>query len=112
MELHASPEGTAWTVIYDPDPTFSASCLNRVVRVKPVAALDQVAGRVERYASVLQTVGVAASPEATLALANALGRVGASRVTSLGSMAWPPPDWHHDGQPPLRTLVRWCDLEE
>ena len=112
MELHASPEGTAWTVIYDPDPAFSASCLNRVVRVKPVASLDQVAGRVERYASVLQTVGVAASPEATLALASALGRVGASRVTSLGSMAWPPPDWHHDGQPPLRTLVRWCDLEE
>jgi hypothetical protein len=39
------------------------------------------------------------------------GKLGASRVVPLGSMAWPPPWWHHDGHPPLRDLVRWCDLE-
>jgi hypothetical protein len=112
VELHASAEGTAWTVVYDPDPAFAASCLNRVVRVKPVPDLSRIPALVERVAPVLQTVGVSADPEAAEALAEALGRLGASRVAPLGRMAWPPPAWHHDGRPPLRALVRWCDLEE
>jgi hypothetical protein len=112
MRLHASAEGTAWTVVYDPRPDFTASCLNRVVRVKPVARLDDVPGLVERFAPVLQTVGVAAGPDETRALAMALGRIGASRFAPLGRMAWPPPWWHHDGRPPLRELIRWVDLEE
>ncbi len=110
-ELHASREGTAWTVIHDPDPAFAASCLNRVVRVKPVGSLDEVAERVERFAPFLQTVGVAADPGSTRALAASLARIGAARVAALGNMAWPPQTWHHDGRPPLRDLVRWCDLE-
>jgi hypothetical protein len=112
VDLHASPEGTAWTVVFDPDPAFEASCLNRVVRVKPVAALDEVPALVAGYADVLQTVGIAASPESAGELAAALARMGASRVAPLGRMAWPPPWWHHDGRPPLRSLVRWCDWEE
>ncbi|HYJ78511.1 MAG TPA: acyl-CoA reductase, partial [Longimicrobiaceae bacterium] len=111
-ELHASREGTAWTVVFERDPTFEASCLNRVVRVKPVPALERIPGLVEPYGAVLQTVGVTASPAATTELALALGRLGASRIVPLGRMAWPPPHWHHDGRPPLRDLVRWCDLEE
>ena len=110
--LFASREGTAWTVVFDPDPAFAASCLNRVVRVKPVADLSRVPALVERYASVLQTVGVAASADAAERLALELGRLGASRVAPIGRMAWPPPAWHHDGRPPLRALVRWCDLED
>ncbi|HEU4880707.1 MAG TPA: acyl-CoA reductase [Longimicrobium sp.] len=110
--LHASGEGTAWTVLYDPRPDFNASCLNRVVRVKPVASLAEVPALVERFAPVLQTVGIAAGADETRALATALARVGASRFTPLGKMAWPPPWWHHDGRSPLRELVRWADLEE
>jgi hypothetical protein len=110
--LHASGEGTAWTVLYDPRADFTASCLNRVVRVKPVASLADVPALVERYAPVLQTVGIAAGADETRALATALARVGASRFTPLGEMAWPPPWWHHDGRSPLRELVRWADLEE
>jgi hypothetical protein len=109
--LHASGDGTAWTVVFEPDPAFEASCLNRVVRVKPVRDADEVAGLVSEHARRLQTVGVGASPERTEALAAAFGRMGASRVVPLGRMAWPPPWWHHDGHPPLRDLVRWCDLE-
>jgi hypothetical protein len=111
VELHASAEGTAWTVIYDPDPAFSASCLNRVVRVKPVPELDDVSALVRDIAPVLQSVGVAGPAERTRTLAETLGALGASRVAPLGSMAWPPPTWHHDGHPPLRDLVRWCDWE-
>jgi hypothetical protein len=110
-DLHASREGTAWTVIHEPDSAFTASCLNRVVRVKPVASLDDVPALVERFGPYLQTVGVAASAEAARRLAAALAPVGVARVTTLGKMAWPPQTWHHDGRPPLRELVRWCDLE-
>ncbi|HEV2130225.1 MAG TPA: acyl-CoA reductase [Longimicrobiaceae bacterium] len=112
VEVHASAEGTTWTVIYDPDPAFTASCLNRVVRVKPVDELEKIPSLIEPIASLLQTVGVAAHTERLRTLAETLGRLGASRVTALGQMAWPPPSWHHDGRPPLRDLVRWCDLEE
>jgi hypothetical protein len=112
VDLHASEEGTAWTVIYDPDPAFEASCLNRVVRVKPVATLAAVPALVMDYGALLQTVGVSAGEEETRTLAEALGALGASRIVPLGRMAWPPPWWHHDGHPPLRSLVRWCDLEE
>ncbi|HEX2095629.1 MAG TPA: acyl-CoA reductase [Longimicrobiaceae bacterium] len=111
-ELHASAHGTAWTVVFDPDASFTPSCLNRVVRVKPVADLEQVPERVTPVAPLLQTVGVAASPERTILLAEALGRAGASRIAPLGRMAWPPGTWHHDGRPPLGDLLRWCDLEE
>ena len=36
---------------------------------------------------------------------------GASRLCPLGRMQLPPLDWNHDGQGPLRPLVRWLDLE-
>lgn len=66
---------------------------------------------VHRVAPLLQSVGVAADPERGQRLADALGAGGASRVVPIGKMAWPPPEWHHDGRPPLADLVRWCDWE-
>jgi len=109
-ELHASPATTAWTVIFDPEPGFTPSCLNRLVRVKSVATLDDIAEQVRPLSSVLQTVGVAGPDERIVRLAEQLGRFGASRISPIASMAWPPPQWHHDGRPPLADLARWCDL--
>jgi acyl-CoA reductase-like NAD-dependent aldehyde dehydrogenase len=103
-------EGTG-TVIFDPAPAFQASCLNRVVRVKAVDDLAAVPDLVRPYGPVLQTVGIAAPAARLEGLAAALGRLGASRITPLDRMPWPPAGWHHDGRPPLGDLVRWCDLE-
>ncbi len=36
VEIHESPGSTAWTVIFEDDPWFASSCLNRVVFVKPL----------------------------------------------------------------------------
>ncbi len=98
-------------MLWDPDPTFAATCLNRTVRVKPVGDLLEVPRLVHQIAPLLQSVGVAADPERSRRLADALGSAGASRVVPIGRMAWPPPEWHHDGRPPLGELVRWCDWE-
>ncbi|MBI4544060.1 MAG: acyl-CoA reductase [Gemmatimonadetes bacterium] len=111
IRIEASP-GTEYTVLYEADPNFAPSCLNRLVRVKPVAAAEEVVPLVRPYAAFLQTVGVAGlEPQQRQALAEQLGRLGASRVTGLAQMPWPPPEWHHDGHEPLRELVRWIDLE-
>jgi hypothetical protein len=111
VRLHASAEGTAWTVLYDPRPGFTASCLNRLVRVRPVPDAAEVARELEPYRDVLQTVGLAATPERAVAIAESLARAGATRITRIGEMAWPPPWWRHDGRPPLGALVRWAEVE-
>lgn len=109
--LYASPQSTAWTVIYEPDPAFAPSCLNRVVRVKPLPQLDDLPRHLAPIARWLQTIGWAGPRDRFAPLALRLARLGACRLAPLGSMAWPPPTWHHDGLPPLRALLRWCDWE-
>lgn len=103
--------GTEYTVIYDEEPGFTPSCLNRVLRIIPLGDLDGVPRRLAPFGSYLQTIGVAASAERRAALAEPLGQLGASRITTLEAMPWPPPTWHHDGQEPLRELLRWVDLD-
>ena len=44
-------------------------------------------------------------------LAAGLGEIGAVRICALSAVPFPPPWWHHDGQGPLASLLRWVDLE-
>ena len=111
VQIHA-PRGTGFTVIYDPDPAFAPSPLNRTIRVKPVADLADTAALVRPIARFIQTVAIAGAGGRLEGLAELLGRAGASRITSLARMPWPPVTAHHDGQEPLRELVRWTDLED
>lgn len=110
-QLHTSPTDTSWTVIFDPDQAFVPSCLNRLARVKPVSSIDEVPRLVATVGSVLQTIGVAGARDRVQRLAEHLAELGASRITSLAKMPWPPQTWHHDGRPPLSDLVRWSDLD-
>lgn len=104
--LWESADSTAWTVLYDPEPQFMASCLNRVVYVKPLPAdLPKAVLRVYKH---LSTIGIhPATPE------NAAKVVltGASRICPIGKMQFPPVTWHHDAQPVLLPLVHWVDYE-
>jgi hypothetical protein len=101
----------AWSVILDPDPSLSGSCLNRTIVVRHVASLDELIPLVSPFGRFLQTVGVAGFDDRIEEVAARLGDIGASRVTTLAAMPWPPVHWHHDGRGPLRELVRWVDLE-
>ena len=104
-------ERLAWTVAYDPDPDFTASCLGRFLWVKPIPSLEQVFSHIRELRAVLQTVAISAPARRTAALAEELAFAGCSRITTLAAMPFPPASWHHDGRGPLRELLRWADWE-
>ncbi|MFO7893368.1 MAG: acyl-CoA reductase [Longimicrobiales bacterium] len=103
--------GTRWTVIYDAEPAFRPSCLNRLVRVHPIDALEEAVDLLAPAGRYLQSVAIAGPEARRDALAHRLAGVGATRITTFPRLPWPPPDWHHDGREPLRELLRWVDLE-
>lgn len=110
VEVHHGG-GAGWAVILDPASNFAPSCVGRVVRVRPVADVLDTPALVAPFASHLQSVGVAGCGDRLPRLAEELAHVGVSRITGFDAMPFPPPDWHHDGQGPLRALVGWVDLE-
>ena len=105
-------EGTRWTDVFDPDTAFRPSCLNRVVHVHPVANLEDAADLLAPLGDSLQSVAVEADAPRRAHIAHRLARAGATRITSLSRLPWPPPQWHHDGRGPLTELIRWVDLED
>lgn len=102
----------AYTVLFDADPAFSVTCLNRTVWVKPVDRLEALPHLLHAYRHLLQTAAIDAPRARRATLAHPLALAGVTRITSLAALPWPPPTWHHDGRGPLRELVRFCDLEQ
>lgn len=100
-----SEGSTAWTVIYEEDAWFAASCLNRLVFVKPLPEdLELALGPVRPW---LAGIGIwPATPENARKLAS----LGASRISALGAMQDTPMTWHHEGKQSLAPLVRWVDF--
>lgn len=109
--LYASPNGTAWTVIDDADPTFVLSPLYRTVRVKPLTALAQLDTLLSPWQSHLEAVGLAVSQARLIEASALLGRAGVSRICPLGAMQMPPLSWQHGGRPRIADLVRWVGIE-
>ncbi|MGN6552687.1 MAG: acyl-CoA reductase [Verrucomicrobiota bacterium] len=106
-----SANATAWTVVYESDPRFQLSCLNRFVYVKAVPDLKTLLESAESVRGKVSTVGLAAPEEKAIELATQLARWGVTRVCPLGRMQNPPLTWRHDGRPALGDLVTWTDWE-
>jgi hypothetical protein len=106
-----SRESTAWTVVFEADPRFQVSCLNRFVYVKPVKDLTELLRHAEVVRGKVSTVGIAAPEPQAEELAMQLARWGVTRVCPLGQMQNPPFTWRHDGRPALGDLVTWTDWE-
>ncbi len=111
MQLWHSEGSTAWTVIYEDDPRFQASCLNRFVYVKRAASLDDALHHAELVRGQVSTVGLAAGGDRAREFAAQLARWGVTRICPIGRMQRPPLTWHHDGRPTLADLVTWTDWE-
>jgi hypothetical protein len=104
-------EDLGWTVVFDPEPGFAGSCLNRNLVVRAADSLSQLLDLAAPFGDHLQTVGLGGFRDREEFIAAALGRIGVTRVTPIAAMPWPPVTWHHDGSGPLTELVRWVDLE-
>jgi hypothetical protein len=106
-----SRNSTAWTVVYESDPRFQLSCLNRFIYVKGVPDLKAALESADSVRGKVSTVGLAAPEDRARELAMQLARWGVTRVCPLGEMQTPPLLWRHDGRPALGDLVTWTDWE-
>ena len=102
-----------FTVVYadTPQPLMPGP-LNRCVLVVALDSLQDVISLIEPQRAYLQTVGLAAAPEELLALGDALGQAGVTRICALGAMTSPEAGWHHDGRFSLLDLVRMVDIDQ
>lgn len=106
IALYESPNSTAWTVVYDGDPTLQPGPLNGFVRVHPLPPVlnGQALGSESREIS---SVALHPMDAATLAKLDALAP---PRICALGQAQDPGLFWDHDGRPPLADLVHWRNL--
>jgi hypothetical protein len=111
-KMWASLESTAWTVIWENDPRFQISCMNRFIYIKAVADLTHALQGAELVRDKISTVGLSSTTAQSREFAQRLARWGARRVCPLGQMQNPPLGWRHDGRPPLGDLVTWTDWEK
>lgn len=106
-----SPESTAWSVVFEADPEFHASSLNRFIHVRTVIGTDQLFLAIDKLRGKVSTVGLAAAGATAQRIANQLAEWGVTRICPIGQMQNPPLRWRHDGRPALGELVTWTDWE-
>ncbi len=109
--IWSSPGSTAWTVVYEADPQFQLSCLNRFIYVKAVRDLAEALKNAEPVRGAVSTVAIAAPANRAKQIATELANWGVNRICPIGRMQSPSLLWRHDGRPPLAELVTWTDWE-
>lgn len=106
-------EGTRWTVLLESSPELEPAGTPRTIKVAACPSLDRLHQVMAADPDHLQTVGIAGlDAESELEVASTLTRIGATRIVPIRDVSFPPAWWHHDGQGPLRALVRWAEWEE
>jgi hypothetical protein len=101
-----------WMVVFEPGARpFEPSPLGRTVRVRPVEGAVELPRLLEPARRVLQCAAVEGREPARSGTALLLARAGVTRITTFQDQPWPPAWWRHDGEGPLRVLVRWVSLE-
>ncbi len=101
-----------WMVVFEPGVRpFEPSPLGRTVRVRPIGSVEELPGILAPARQVLQCAGVEGREPARSGAALLLARAGVTRITPFRDQPWPPAWWRHDGEGPLRVLVRWVSLE-
>jgi len=103
---------TSWTVVFEEDPVFVNSCLNRFIHVKAVENLDEMLRVAEMTRGQVSTVALAAPKNDAGEMVKTLAHWGVTRVCPIGQMQNPPMGWRHDGRPTLGDLVTWTDWEQ
>ncbi len=108
--LFGPPDGR-WMILIDQTAQFGPSSAARTIIVRPLASLADLPLLLAPLSLFLQSAALAAPPERYREIATLLASAGITRLTQVGQQGWPGPLWHHDGRDPLRSLVRWSDIE-
>ena len=107
-----SDSSGTWVVSFQRENmAFQPGALNRTIRIIAVDDIAQVPTIVRPFKLLLQTAGLAVTPDALFTLSAALGAAGVTRITALGDMTSPEAGWHHDGRFNLSDLVRITEIE-
>ena len=107
-----SESDTSWTVVYEEDPLFTTSCLNRFIHVKTVKDVEEMLRVAEMARGQVSTVGLSAPKNDAESIVKKFAYWGVTRICPIGQMQNPPLGWRHDGRPPLGDLVTWTDWEQ
>ena len=106
VTLWEGGEAMDWTVVYEEDPWFPSSPLNRVIFVKPLPAnLAESMGPAADYVG-----GIGLWPCAE-DVADRFAALRPSRFCAIGRMQDPSWTWHNGGVARLASLVKWVDFE-
>lgn len=105
------PESFEFTLVFERNPEFKVSCLNRTLFFKRVASFDEVLLQIEPMRNWLQTVGMCLDPEMAEDSQVQLLAAGAKRVTEIGGMSEGHDGAPHEGGFLLRSLLDWVDRE-
>ncbi|MDT8341801.1 MAG: acyl-CoA reductase [Longimicrobiales bacterium] len=103
------PEG--WAVILEEPCRLETVGAPRTLVLTWAADPAEVAAALADEGAHLQSAGVAGLGGSAEAAVEMLVRAGVTRVAPLGELPFPPAWWLHDGQGPLRALVRWTAWE-
>ena len=100
----ASRGSTAWTLLYDENPEFELSCLNRLLRVKRLQTIGQLPDSLAPVPGHVQ--GIAVAPDELMEPVRELAREsGVSYICVPGQLQKPPLTWRGDGLDSLLPLV-------
>ena len=103
--------GLDWTVVLEGSLDTVNGAGNRVLRIVPVADLQEALQKLRPMAGHLQNIGLGAFGGEFWQAAQELAHMGACRISEPGRMAEPSMMWRHDGEPCVAKLLRWCDIE-
>lgn len=109
IQLLSQPD-QPWLVVVDQGENLPTTT-GRLIKLVPVADFSELEQRLSPLRQHLQSATLVCSSEQRAELAEALALLGVVRICHAGQQAFPQAAWHHDGRDPLRSLVRWVDVE-
>ncbi|OIP28848.1 hypothetical protein AUK22_03725 [bacterium CG2_30_54_10] len=105
------PERFDYSLIYESDPAFKVSCLNRTLFFKYVSSFEDLLREVQPVGKFLQTVGLEVSSDRREVWETGLLGLGVKRLTEWGGMSQGSDGAPHEGGFLLADLVEWVDRE-
>ena len=112
VEVHHGGARSPWMVVLESEAMRLPGGSPRMLRVRPLRDLDELASALAPLGRRLQSVGHAGLGDRTEGVVDTLAQAGASRVVPFRALSFPPPWWFHDGRGPLRELIRLVEVEE